>query len=129
MKVVFVSSELAPWCKTGGLGDVIGALPTALEQVSGGAIQPISFLPFYRRVRERAAKEGIAIHDTGVVAETWLGGYTLRARILRPEQDGPPVYFVDHPGLYDREGIYDGERGAFQDNACLLYTSPSPRDS
>lgn len=39
MKIVFVSAEVAPWSKTGGLGDVVGGLPPALA-VSGCQMKP-----------------------------------------------------------------------------------------
>ena len=49
MKVAFVSAEAAPWAKTGGLGDVVGALPAALKRVDP-QLEVCVFLPLYERV-------------------------------------------------------------------------------
>ena len=93
MKVLFVSSEVAPFAKTGGLGDVAAALPKALR-TAGHDVRVV--MPLYSRVKERNLEP--------VVREfvLQLGGTRVVVSILA--KDG--VYFVRCPGLYGREGIY-----------------------
>ena len=49
MKIVFAASEAAPFIKTGGLGDVAGALPCALSEYKGNEI--LLFVPYYASVK------------------------------------------------------------------------------
>ncbi|MEK9146535.1 MAG: glycogen/starch synthase, partial [Elusimicrobiota bacterium] len=116
MKVVFAASEAAPFCKTGGLADVAGALPRALA-AAGHEVS--LFLPYYRAVRSRwpgrlAAKLSFP-----------FGPGEGRADLLCADADaavGARVFFVDCPAFFDREGLYqeggkdhpdNGERFAF----------------
>jgi starch synthase len=109
VKIAIVAAEIAPWAKAGGLGDVIGALPAALKQ--SGA-EPTVIVPGYG-----------GLHDalkTSSVAENLslpLGDGSAIFDLLRAEtRDGVPVYLVNHPGYFDRPGIY-GERGTdYPDN-------------
>ena len=96
MHVLMVASELAPFAKTGGLGDVLGALPPALERLGHrttvvvpkyrGVVPPPSEA-VARRVRVGATTRDVTLHVATVSA---------RRRIV----------FVDEPALFDREGIY-----------------------
>ena len=113
MRVVFAASEAAPFCKTGGLADVAGALPRALAS-AGHEVS--LFLPYYRTVRSRwpgrlAAKLSFP-----------FGAGEGRADLLRADAPGPAVFFVDCPVFFDWEGLYqagakdhpgNGERFAF----------------
>jgi starch synthase len=103
MRVCFVTSELAPLAKVGGLADVSAALPRHLQSL-GHDVQV--YLPLYRRVREGdlALAPDPALGPTQIQ----LGRRTLRyaiatARIPGTELD---VRLVDCPALYDRPGIY-----------------------
>lgn len=99
MRVLSVASELHPLVKTGGLADVAGALPGALE---GHGVEMRSLLPGYRGVME-ATGGGEAVHRWDA-----LGGGP--AALLRAEAG---LYLLDAPHLYDREGgPYAGPDGA-----------------
>ena len=105
MNVLFVSSEVAPFAKAGGLGDVAAALPRHLRAL-GHDVRV--FLPLYARVEEKG-------YDlTEVVPEILfpLGRHQVRVSIYRAPLPGSdvPVYFVRCPALYDRPSIY-GEGG------------------
>jgi starch synthase len=100
MKIVHVASEVAPWSKTGGLGDVLGALPEALRRL-GFTVAVVS--PRYRGID--------------------VSGFLARPRLTLPlgveigvwEKDG--LFLVEHPDSFDRAGLY-GEGGAdYPDNA------------
>ncbi len=110
MRIAHVSSEVAPWSQTGGLADVVGSVPMALEKVD--RVQCAVFSPLYRCVRDKVRARGATLDDTGVAVEIPLAGMMLRARFLRlQEEDSPPIYFLDYPGFYDRDGIYVGNSG------------------
>lgn len=103
MKILYVSAEVAPFAKTGGLGDVGAALPRHLHE-RGHDVRV--FLPFYRRVRlggwdfERVP----GLNDLTMQ----IGPRAIHFSLLRARLPGSDmaVYFVDCPSLYDREGIY-----------------------
>ena len=103
-----VASEATPFCKTGGLADVIGALPAAL--VNAGE-QVAVVLPGYRQnvypQPPRTVQSNLAIPLSG--------GYTVN--ILETVERGVTFYFVDCPPLYDRAGLYGADGRDFADNA------------
>ena len=106
MEILFVASEVAPWSKTGGLGDVAAALPRALA-ARGHAVTVVS--PRYGSIDPRAAgftrKEGV-LRIRGEATAAWV----RRGR--------PTFWLVEHERLFgSRRGIY-GEGGRdFADNA------------
>ncbi len=107
MEILFVSSEVAPWSKTGGLGDVVGALPRALA-ARGHAVSVVSpryyaidvrqpgFTPLHRAVSVRGEPTTLWLHQAG----------------------GVSFYFVEHDRYYaSRRGLYGDAHGDFGDNA------------
>jgi starch synthase len=101
MKILFLASELAPFAKTGGLGDVAAALPQHLHAL-GHDVRP--FLPLYAR----AEVPGRAFREVIPALDLVLGGHRVRVSILTSPLPGTdlPVYFVRCPGLYARASIY-----------------------
>lgn len=119
MRVCFVASEVAPWSKTGGLGDVCGALPQALQATGDLAVGV--FTPLYRSARAALAKRGLTLSETGVPAQ--MGGGEP-GRWLRLSQAGQAdVFFLECDPLFDRDGVYGFASGSaygsggFSDNA------------
>lgn len=101
MKVLFVASEVAPFAKVGGLGDVAAALPRHLARL-GHDVRVA--MPMYARVEA----PGRAFSE--VVPELWftLGEHRVRASVhsaVLPDS-AVPVYFVRCPSLYDRPSLY-----------------------
>jgi len=110
MKVLFLSSEVFPYSKTGGLGDVAGALPSALND-AGAEIAVIS--PSYRSVRDGGGKYSPVIDDIRVP----LGAEELSFGLLSAESaNGVKILFVEREDLYDRPNLYRGSRGDYYDN-------------
>ncbi|MBM4359211.1 MAG: glycogen synthase GlgA [Deltaproteobacteria bacterium] len=106
MKILFVSSEVAPFAKTGGLGDVGAALPRALR-AAGHDVRIV--MPCYRRVLEGNHRLRMVIPPmTIAVGPARLSFDTLEATL--PGSD-VPVYLVRCPRLYDRPNVYtqDGD--------------------
>jgi starch synthase len=118
MKIMFVGSEAVPFAKTGGLGDVIGALPKPLQAL-GCDIRVI--LPKYQDIPEAYKKE----MQKHITAE-WtmqLGWRQQYCGIQQLDMDGITYYFVDNEYYFKRGGLYgygdEVERYAFFSRAVL----------
>ncbi len=110
MKVLFLSPEVAPLAKTGGLADVSGALPGALKRL---AVDVRLVLPLYRMVREG----GFECRPFLKELEVPLGSQMLRADVLEIRMaNGVPVYLVKQEKLYDRPNLYGDTAGEYTDN-------------
>jgi starch synthase len=108
MKVLFVASECAPFVKTGGLADVIGAVPKVLA--AQGAEARV-MLPAYPALRETALSG-----NTVWQSDALLGG---PARLQAVRAEGIDLLLLDAPHLFDRPGnIYLNANGEdWPDNA------------
>ncbi len=103
-----VASEAAPLAKSGGLGDVLGALPAALVE-QGASVAVV--LPRYGWIPLAGLTR---VYENLPV---WLGLRCLRTDIYAAAERGVAFFLVDCPELYDRPGLY-GEGGAdYPDNA------------
>lgn len=98
MKIAIVASEAVPYVKSGGLADVIGALPRYLNKLG---IRTTIFLPKYKGIRGNFVKD-IRLKMQKV--------YT--AKIFK---DGD-FYFIDYPDFFQRDGLYGTKDGDFSDN-------------
>jgi starch synthase len=102
-----VSPEASPWAKTGGLADVVGALPAALARI-GHSVATV--IPRYMDARSALAKR-----VTGSLRIP-LAGRVYDAAIWELSAGDTTVYFVEQPGLFDRPGLYGDQRGDYPDN-------------
>ncbi|HEY1797161.1 MAG TPA: glycogen synthase GlgA [Stellaceae bacterium] len=107
LRVLHVAAEIYPWVKTGGLGDVIAALPAALA--AAGADLRLC-LPGLPALLDAARENEVVRLATPFAVE--------RVRIGLARLPGqPPAYIVDHPAFFDRPGgPYGGPDGEFPDN-------------
>ncbi len=115
LKVLIVASEAGPFIKSGGLGDVAGALPVALKEKD---IDVRLVIPRYRDLKEEHLSDVEYIGDIDV----FLGWRDQRAKILRKPSD-VPVYFIENDYYFSRNGLYgfgdDNERFAFFSKVVL----------
>ena len=132
MKVLFATSEIAPWVKTGGLGDVAAALPPALQRAG---LDVRVLVPWYPAIAR-------AFPDAPVIAELPASAGVFPGAALRSAvaPDGTPMLFLDCMACYMREGNpYLGSDGRdWHDNAvrfgllsyvaALLASTASPLD-
>ena len=111
MRVLFISSEVYPLIKTGGLADVSAALPAALAEL-GVDIQLL--LPGYPKALEFAAKKSVQIE----VAD-FMGVGPMRLISARTPDTNLRIWLVDCPSLYQRSGgpYQDGNGHDWPDNA------------
>src|SRR5579862_7428933 len=107
IKVLMVASEATPFAKTGGLADVVGALPAALKSFD---CEVAVLIPRYRRVELSSARR---VYDSLPV---WLGGMLYETSLYQADGEFP-CYFLDAPSLYDRDGLYGDASGDYADNA------------
>ncbi|MGB3478901.1 MAG: glycogen synthase GlgA [bacterium] len=103
MKVAFIASEATPYAKTGGLADVVGALPISLKRLG---LKVTVFLPRYKGIRGN-----LCDHISIAMGEK----YDIS---VYKDDD---FYFIDYPDFYNRDGLYGTEKGDFPDN-CERFT-------
>jgi len=103
MRVLMVASEAVPFAKTGGLADVIGALPRALVRL-GHDVDVV--MPRYR---------GIDAPTIGRISVT-LGTMTTEADVLALTSDGVRTVFIDRPEYFDRDYLYGASGHDYPDN-------------
>jgi starch synthase len=110
MKILFAAAEAVPFCKTGGLADVAGALPPALRKKRHDVRL---ILPKYRRVDAgRFGLKPLNLHLTLPMGD----GYEKAALWEGRTEGRVPVYFVDCPKYFDRDGLYGDASGDYPDN-------------
>lgn len=116
-KILFVASEAFPFAGTGGLGEVMGSLPKAIND--SGEYEARIILPLYGSFPEKRRKDLQFVCWT-FVELSWRRQYCGLFKI----QEGNTVYyFIDNEYYFKREGLYgygdDGERFAFFSKAVI----------
>ena len=106
IEITMVASEMFPFAKSGGLGDVIGALPLALGRMGH---KVCVYLPAYRSILRE-----YEIEPPGQVSDVFSDAHY---EIFSLEHEGVSVRLVAADDLFDRDGFYGDARGPFPDNA------------
>ncbi|MCK8827182.1 glycogen synthase GlgA [Natroniella acetigena] len=100
LKILFVSSEVAPFAKTGGLADVAGSLPQAIKRL-GHDIRVV--MPEYSQIpNEYLEKLKHILHFRTKVG--WRDNYV---GINKLDNIGVTTYFIDNKNYFDRESLYE----------------------
>ncbi len=108
-KVLFVASEMYPFSKTGGLGDVMGALPVELKRQG---VDVALITPYYGRLNT-------GDHQLRLVYSKCRVGYPwapITADIYTAVHEDVPVYFVQRGEYFDRRHYYNTHDGDYFDN-------------
>lgn len=118
MKILYAASEAAPYIKSGGLGDVLEALPKALSELDNFEVGVI--LPFYKTLKDDSAFKPEFVTNFYMP----LGWRTSYVGIFKLKKGKITYYFVDNEYYFNREGGYyghydDGERFAYFSKAIL----------
>lgn len=118
VKVLFVASEAHPFIKTGGLGDVMGALPQELKKIG---VDARVVIPKYKNIKQEF-KDKLQFVKWFMVPVGWRREY---CGILKYEHEGVTYYFLDNEKYFNRDGLYgywdDGERFAYFNRAVLNF--------
>ena len=116
MKILYATSEAVPFCKTGGLADVAGSLPSALAE-QGAEVAVV--LPLYQKVREKFGDQ-LTYLCYDYVDLAWRHSY---CGLFSLEKDGVTWYFLDNEQYFNRPNLYgyvdDGERFGFFSRAVV----------
>ena len=119
MKIAVVASEAAPFVKTGGLGDVMQALPLALSQQKNTYVS--LFIPYYSQIKYSGKwqTEFLGAFDVPLAwRREYVGIFRLKTRRKKLQ-----IYFIDNEHYFNRGGVYgfadDGERYAYFSKAVL----------
>ena len=118
MKVLFVTSEANPFVKTGGLGDVMGALPQSLHNLG---VDARVVLPKHKNIKGDYVKK-LEFIKWFMVPVGWRNQY---CGVFKYEHKSVTYYFIDNEYYFNRDGLYgygdDAERFAFFDRAVLCF--------
>ncbi len=109
MRIAFAASECVPFSKTGGLGDVVGALPEALA-AAGHDVSV--YIPLYRQTKLSGAKTVVRS-----ITIPFDDHYRFCSVVSNGETSGVRHYFIDYPPFFARDGLYGTSSGDYPDNA------------
>src|ERR1051325_5719445 len=109
MHIVFAASECVPFSKTGGLADVVGALPRALVAL-GHKVSV--YLPRYKQTK--LEKPRVVVRSITVPFDD---EYRFCSIVDGGARDGVQFYFVEYPPFFDRDALYGTKDGDYPDNA------------
>ncbi len=102
MRVVYLSSEVIPFAKTGGLADVSGAIPKCLQKLG---VEVAVFMPFYGIIKEsKYPLTKTDIQFTVKIGDKIKPGYVYKGFLPNSEV---PIYFIDNYQYYGRKGLYN----------------------
>ncbi|HEY7099565.1 MAG TPA: glycogen synthase GlgA [Terriglobales bacterium] len=109
MRVAFAASECVPFSKTGGLADVVGALPRALA-AAGHEVSV--YLPRYLQTKLNDPKTVVPS-----ITVPFDDRYRFCSVLNAGDHSGVRYYFVEYPPFFSREGLYGTSSGDYPDNA------------
>jgi len=107
--ILFASSEMSPYAKTGGLGDVLAALPAALRERGHGVSVVI---PYYRKLNQTLPQ----LKRSNVSFEITLGAEKHRADVWMARSRQGVIIWAIGNAFFDRDELY-GEGSDYPDNA------------
>lgn len=113
MKVLFVSPEMEPIAKVGGLADVVGALPKELKNL-GCDVRVV--IPLYRHVKESLKRLNINAKGLRKEIAVCLDWLVFKGKIKEIDLNGVPIYLIENDDFFDREHIYSTPQGDYADN-------------
>lgn len=120
MRSIIISSEAVPFAKTGGLGDVAGALPRALRESAN--VDATLIIPLYDSSSWQLASTDARLVIDDLQVE-WYAEDARVGRVFLTESLGAPIFLIDAPRYFRRSGFYgytdDHERFAYFSRAAI----------
>lgn len=112
LNILIAASEVVPFAKSGGLADVIGALPKALRQLGHDVrvVMPRYYIVDREYYDLKPLEGSLGVH-MGSMGEVWSSVYEG----VLPGSD-VPIYFIEHEGFFGRKGLYDEDGEGYVDN-------------
>ena len=107
MKILFATSECAPFSKSGGLADVAFSLPPALQK-SGDEIACIT--PLYKCVKDKYMDQLELVHETTIR----VGNVESYCGLYKGENNGVRMWFIDNEDYFNRPKLYGYDDDAFR---------------
>jgi starch synthase len=108
MQIAFVTSEIFPFSKTGGLADVSAALPKALTELG---VDLRVFAPMYADTKKVITKLGLKSTSHVLLNYLWIGDHQRQVHFHEVEHEGIHIVFVENDWAFDRPGLYLDETG------------------
>ncbi len=108
MKIAFISSEIYPFAKTGGLADVSHSLPKAISHLG---FKTISIMPLYKSVN----REKFGIVETDIQIDVHLPVKTYSFKVFKHKNDVKHYFFYNEE-LFNRDFLYGTPEGDYPDN-------------
>ncbi|MFW2331739.1 MAG: glycogen synthase GlgA [Nitrospinota bacterium] len=109
LRIAFLSSEVAPFSKTGGLADVAGALPVELKKL-GYDIE--IFTPLYRSIKNSKIKLSTRSSKVAIPISSRIS----EGEFIKFKADPITIHFLKSDQYYDRDQLYNDEHGDYPDN-------------
>ncbi len=109
MRIVFAASECVPFSKTGGLADVVGALPRALAALGHDTTV---YLPRYKQTKLPQARTVVQS-----ITVPFDDRYRFCSVLDGGQHGGVQFYFIDYPPYFERDALYGTPLGDYSDNA------------
>ena len=109
MNIAFAASECVPYSKTGGLADVVGALPKALAELGHNVSV---YLPKYKQTKLTDPR--VLLRSITVPFDD---NYRFCSVLDGGKQSGVQFYFIDYPEFFERDALYGTASGDYPDNA------------
>lgn len=105
LNVLFASAEVAPFAKVGGLGDVAGALPQALNGLENTPLDVRVFMPFHAKVRQFNPRH----RKIGEFSLLLMDGTPLQCQLYLAQIGNTIVYLLDNAYVNHHSPVYHGD--------------------
>ncbi len=117
LRILHCASEMLPFVKTGGLADVVGALPAALARQG---LDVRVAIPGYRRALQEAERRGVSWGQGAMIIE--VGGVDHHVGVGTVTLDGVQVHLLACNELFDRDGVYGPNSSNDYDDNCRRFS-------
>ena len=121
MRILYVASEAAPFAASGGLGDVMGALPKSVKRILGKDSEVGVILPLYSSIKPEYRAKMKKITEFWF-HHSWRNAY---CGVFLLTEAGVNYYFIDNEYYFKRDSFYgafdDGERFAYFSHAVIEF--------